>query len=752
MKKFFAFMLSLAFVVTGLAFVACKPAEIVVKKVSTESLRTTYYQDETIDFDSVVLNVELSNGVKLVLNKGEVDKTWDEVDKDETHFILKTDGLREALAEDNVELNHEYKITCLLNAYAGEYDVLTIVFMDNLASMYDLTKFVEPQALTSFKNVAASTTDESKFMNYDQKYYVGDDNPFKLVPNYNLMLKEDPTQQTSKLHLLVNVHVYKHVGENWTEVEAGTDYTFDANKYAFQFAADAVGNEYRIQMTPKDFTKLFNGSDIAPIELVVTIADGYNVHEAWELGHIAVVGESEKNDVNKCAENTFDRFTNEGGQYVTKKYYEVWNQFYTDRGETNLKSVNGIFLHNDIKITRNDVPADYFASSKESACTEHAVGSLKDWAFVYPHYMPNVNSSFTFNGNYFDMDFSEFPVSLSHNTSTMEYYTEDTSITYLSNSVFFYFAGLPHAQTDAGDTFAPITFKNFSAGGASGKTITGTATQEAAGTPTFLKVEDSVSIGLENSVIREFMMGLNSSQKGDWLVKDTKIYDCYNCGLYVQVATGAIQNSQLKRFGGPVVFAVSINEENGSEVARANAFVVDELSILENYVEYNQTWFAMNGASQLVLMFKGLGGDGLAPTGTTILNADGKMNMQVLVLDNSYLGDDGPGAGKLYTSIDFDNDPLMDYSAVTMEQIASAITAQVGATPILLIDQAGHVAVADPTGIQAWFTLTGDAEHPLSPSATPLEFVGDRLYVYCPIPGSSARAGMIVQLYAVSQA
>lgn len=754
MKKLCMVLLGFAFMFASAGLVACNSAPASVKRVSSDDFRSAYYYEETIDFDSVTVKVELSKGNPLMLDKqGDIDTDIEDASGD-FEFILKTSGLAQALKTGTVELGHEYEISCLLKRDKKEYHLATVVFTDNVSLAYDLSKFDESAAIKDFKAVTASSVDEGKFMSYDGEYVIGDDNAFKFKPSYTLISKSDIDDITSSVYLPVNAKVFAVNGNaKGDEIPQGTVWTFDSLSYGFDFAEGHEGEKYILQLSPKNFETLDTGSQVTPIELKVTIADGYNVHEASELGHMCVVGEDEKAAVNACALNEYDRFRRENTtEYYTEKYYKIWNDFYTAKGETNLKSVNGIFLHDNLTITSEDVPSEYFVPSTESG--GYGDGALRDWSYVFPHYMPSVNDKFTFNGNYFHLDFTQFPVALNHDENdALTYYNANTTIKYLTNSVLFFFAGQPHTVTDTGDEFASVEFLNVSAAGASGKQITGTATEEAAGTPTFLKVQDSCEVEVNNSIIHEFQIGLNSSEKGDWLVNDTKIFDCYNCGLYVYDANGEIKNSQLKRFGGPVVFSVSQNEKNHAPTEIHNSFVVDDASVLENFVTADQTWFMMNlPAPILVSMFQLLSDsqntNGLIKTGKTILNEARKFNLQVLVLDDNYLKSN---YDKLYSEVDFETAP-MDYSSVTLKQIASGIESMMGQDPILVGDGYGHVAICSAqidldkgevsdTVVMAYLSLPGTV-----PSYEPVEFAGDRAYIYCPTPGA-ARAGMIVSLY-----
>ena len=769
MKKSKLVMLGLTFAMAPAVLVACGDAEVTVDGVSTDYFKTTYYYEEatSIDFSKVNVTVRLSDGTTTTLNaQGLLDTDFEDAGENPNFdYILKTGGLAQDLQNNSLQLDHDYEISCILKKDKKEYKLATVMFKDDLSIVYDLTRFLEPKAVETFKTQVGSTTEESKFMKKETKYYVGDDNGFKLAPRYTFVTKEgDPV---SNVHLSVNAQVYKVNGNEQTLVQPGTDYTFDGLNYTFQFADTAVGYDYLLKLTPKDFTEFFNGSQIQPIELEVSVADGYNVYSGYDLGHIAVVGAEDQAAVRGCQLSSYDRFYNEDThQYTTKYYYEVWNNFYTEHGETNLKTVNGIFLHDDIKVEKKDVPEEYFVTATENA---YAANSLRDWSFVYPHHLPNLNTTFTFNGNCFKIDMTEFPVALNHDhNDALEYYNENTTIDYLTNSVFFFFAGQHHTETDTLDpaTFANVVMKNVYATGASGKTITGDVSEHAAGTPTFYKAESTVNPTLENSVINQFMIGLNSSQKGDWVVKDTKIFDCYNTGLYVYVANGKIENSQLKRFGGPVVFSVS---ELDGTTPRWNTFEIDDASILENFVTADQTWFTMNHAETFVQLFQGLSlannPYGLVNTRKTILNDEGKFNMQVLVLDADYLG---ANHGQLFTEVVYPQDIPVDYNSQIMEFVkeqarsymAAMMSQQYGyevpvsaiPDPIIIGDQYGHFAVADDEAkIQAYITVTkldpNDPEFEVS-MTTPVDFVGDALYIYCPTPGA-ARAGMVVQLFDV---
>ena len=67
-------------------------------------------------------------------------------------------------------------------------------------------------------------------------------------------------------------------------------------------------------------------------------------------------------------------------------------------------------LHNDISITKDDIPSEYFWSEEELKGTgsESAIGSLKDFACVYFRILSN-EDSFTLDGNYFTVNADAVP-------------------------------------------------------------------------------------------------------------------------------------------------------------------------------------------------------------------------------------------------------------------------------------------------------------------------------------------------------
>lgn len=49
--------------------------------------------------------------------------------------------------------------------------------------------------------------------------------------------------------------------------------------------------------------------------------------------------------------------------------------------------VNAVYMHNDIEVKVEDLPSDYFVTTGEAGAYTKADGSLRDYSFLYTHYL-----------------------------------------------------------------------------------------------------------------------------------------------------------------------------------------------------------------------------------------------------------------------------------------------------------------------------------------------------------------------------
>ena len=649
---------------------ACSPKKIIedytVESVKVNKLNDTYHTSDTVNFADITVDVIFKNGSKLTLTHGEFDIEKENA-KEGTEFILTTDGLYTQIAGELEE--DEYTISVYITAYAyTKENYKTVTVTSNLSTKYNLIYFTEPEFKTTYDaNVESAAAEkgsdefESSFYK-PADYYVGDDNEFRFQPT--ITIRNKTTRQNV---VLENFRVVVKVnGEEIVEGQQYDLFKYENFKFYFKDGTEWTdeNNTFTISMTPADFETDFAGNAIEPVTMTIKVADGYNVYDAVDLGRLSLVSDAFKaayqnNDV-------YDRvvsgnvFFNPNGGFKTVTYYQLWQDFLTSKGKTNLKPVNGMFIHNDITINPlTDIPQEYlisiaeakeFTDSSNPEDYEYLVNSFRDEGWLYPHYMEN---NITFNGNMFKLDFSNIKWCLSNSdgsTGDRFYYSKDQSAYFMSHAVLFGFLG----KVDNTSTQI-ATFKNVEGMGNSKNVTmkTDKEANEASGAFIYLKA-DASEVNVDNCIAKAFMIAFYSEyntkkySEGEnptiianngLNVSYSKIYDCYNSGLFSYWGeNNTLTNSDLKRFGGPAIFLINgtaddLTKEGGAE------WTVDSNTVIESYISGDEAWFALNGATakaQEIIALSNV----LYQQTDRYFAIDEKINMKSVALESAYLGSD----------------------------------------------------------------------------------------------------------------
>ena len=429
MKRFGLVMLSVLMLLLSVVLFACnKKDEKEVSSVTLEGLKDAYYITEEVDLSSVKLNVVYDDESTDTLDKFEVDLAENEQPKEGTEFILYTNGL---ISADGLR-EGEYQISCLIVGESEPRALKTVEVNEDMSLVYNLGEFSKPQFVQDYEDnlsvseasgdvIDAEGYEETAFMSTGDVYAVGDDNEFIFKPKFNLISKATGTPVSADIAVNVSLK-----DEETDEVVGSEIYSFNEETYGFSFTESAIGKTFTLTMTPTDWdlTEL----EMNPIEFTFSVNDGYNVYDALDLGRINLFNDTAERlqaiKANGYLGGTYSTsvrkifFFGADAQtpYSNLNYYDLWEEFLTEKGEENLEEINGVYLHGNISVQMEDLPEEYFISREElsyhNKTSDYALNSIRDFAFLYNHYL--VDSEFVFNGNLFAVDFSDLKVGCSN--------------------------------------------------------------------------------------------------------------------------------------------------------------------------------------------------------------------------------------------------------------------------------------------------------------------------------------------------
>ena len=474
MKKFSLAIVGMMLMIVSTILLGCGGGGIITA-VNLKGLQRFYYLTDSVDFSDLKLEVTYEGNSKKTLTKSEFDVNIENV-KEDTEFVVYTDGLY--AQKDSASLTEgSYDITVKVvgDKEGKTYNVQTVVVSD-----YSMTSFDVPQHVADYNNKVASETDESKFYVKD-KYYVGYDNPYIFQPKAAFEAANGDVVTQDDVHFDVNLKIYKV--ENTAETELTGDeiadyYSFDNETYGIQFTSNANGMTFKIEMTPKDFETNISGDAFAPATQVVTVAEGWNAYTADDLARINIVPEGTPTTAyhrNKTVASIF--WNSDTKSYEQGDLVGIWKEYMGQEWE-NAAAIKGIYMHNDISVTEEDLPEKFLLTEEEvnkitnsEVSKETLVGSVRDWTFLYSHLVVDENDGFVFNGNLFNLDFSHLKLCYSFangGTGPFSIYSSSEACQ-PGHSAVFAFTG-----REDGTSISDIIFKNVNAIGNAGETFSGT--------------------------------------------------------------------------------------------------------------------------------------------------------------------------------------------------------------------------------------------------------------------------------------
>ena len=482
---------------------------------------------------------------------------------------------------------------------------------------------------------ATGSTGVKGFTELGNIYTVGSDNAFKFEPIVNGDFGGDKGIQTTTDYIL-NADVYKYVDGEYVKLsgsELANYVTFDGTAHTFDFEQAAVGQQFKIVVGLDGYTT--NGHEKFEFTFEFKVVEGFNVYTAAEL---SVLDNS----------NVISAFN--GTKVGTK-----WNDFKTSHGISNNIQTNAIILHNNINVTKNDIPDIHFFKADEvnsgDKDYDRVVGSLKDSYGVDPNdrmnlqfiYLRTVESGKSFNieGNYFQINLEEIPliVRVDNGTAAGEVnISPDNALT--THTAAFGFVGLNASKTaiidevvDASYVPGNINVNNVDMYGNAKKTEetirSGGLTAYKAQYVNFNATNNLTqacyiayfSRGLDrtNSTLDEAnKYDTDGTLKTNIAMKLNKVnaYDSYNSLLYLWGTSKVyIDSSNFIGAGGPVMICDHAQDDRDHGGYTTNVYVDynladgDKKSVLESWVAGEEGWFAAyEGAGAAAQQLKALDG------------------------------------------------------------------------------------------------------------------------------------------------
>lgn len=440
-------------------------------------------------------------------------------------------------------------------------------------------------------NRAEKTNKNEEFNIRTDSYKVGCDNRVNLLPVLNVYSKDsgEPVAQDNWAFDF-EINIEKEVSAGVYEEASSEDFKIlSLRTCEVKFNDSTVGNKYRVSILPGGQDEfIFDDQD--RIDATATyefeIVRGYNIYRAEELGYFDTTTADTYN------KNDFAyMFSGETtGKAQMPRTVIDWPAFKKDHNLDPNVSYDNLVLHDNLNITDNDIPSEFFYSEAEGYFFENnqerdkSIGSFKDYCYAYVHHGKN---SVSLQGNYFTIDYSA--ISLITRPFGKQETTGENANKLDSHSAFM--------KSTNGDT----EFRNLNIIGNAHNAKT-TEEEKYAGGLFFFKASDNADEVKINNVLTHSMYITLMSElptadgrrtlEGPVSIKisDLKAFDNYNCFIYNWGGELIVDKSYFEGCGGPVL----IQDHTGVETDPAE-FGTTTLPITHDEFINDGKEFKING-------------------------------------------------------------------------------------------------------------------------------------------------------------
>ncbi len=565
----------------------------------------------------------------------------------------------------------ELKVTITENGHSASYEFSVTV----TAPAPGVDEFSLPESIVNYQTTktssqAAQTNKSSQafesayFVDGTEEYLVGDDNPFKFVPQLKQVNIETgivsalATYQTaSKVYYNGNA-LTEAIEGNKKKFSLGTTLMVEENfnQNTFEFTSNAIGKSFKLSVLPSHDQFDYDIDDFPAVEWTVKVVDGYNITDAKEL---CLLEQSKRT---------------------------LWNGIKTELGLTNVRP-NAIILHQNTQVTKDSIPSamyytlsdnynikyKYTDAQGEHVCRpedvpEECGGPLTRtflWDGEWPifEYDMNSGSSFTFYGNFFDLNMTKMPLVAAFEPTAGTVSVPDVygmSGTYygqyMSKVSFLEVRGI-EGTTGAGDE--TFTFNNFAVKGNAAINqvlVAGSSTiQQGADNPVFggglifVKTRYCTS-DIVNIHAHACFIPFYSRNETVVNYTNAKAYDSFQNALFVNCdSVNHLTNCYFKRAGGPLMILVENTKDvNGTDVKVIPEVYADNDCELESIVDAYSQWFVTYGVTGNVAQLAALNPLLQGYFERSLIDGNGKYNVIAVSIENGGGGSAGTQAYMSY--------------------------------------------------------------------------------------------------------
>lgn len=568
--------------------------EVTLESMKLNGIVTAYMEDETIEWSSLTVTATYSDKTTTTFANSEIEFDV-ETPKESTKLVVFTSGLH---AQSSPYTEGEYDVKAALKASLNtKYSLGSISIGKITPAKYKLRTFELPEFVNKYQAAVddAGKSAEGAFRKAEELFTVGTLNTFEFAPVATFS-KNGVTGKFYVSDNYVKTTSLKIVnGQSKTDAPADS---YEIVKGGIKFKDSAAGKSYELSVAPTGFTI---GGTTPEVKFSFKVERGLNVYSAKELGALNLTHYTEAdfdtegttfeehkgNTKNNSTSNVF--FSAELGGYYRPNYKQIWKSFlgqgtFTEAELAAYEDVPAIFFQNDIVLTVNDIPSEYFITAAEEQLfsAPGRAGSLRDDACLY---VPIVHDQdVVINGNYFTFNATEIP--LCNSTTAvpgLDFYVFPTNYTGAvppGHASVFKFCGIDpidsdayrKAQLDTANGHKGVV-KNVNAYG--NTSVVNVEQNDKIMEVTGLIFAKNTECGAEyyNNNIKQFQIGLfpdcnvgqpygGKEQVNRTFVNECKVFDCSNTGICNYHNGGClVTHSEFNRFGGAPILNAGCTDE-----------------------------------------------------------------------------------------------------------------------------------------------------------------------------------------------
>ena len=619
MKKVLIFILAMLFVLSMVLLVACNATEV---KITLKGVPTTVNFGEQIDYSKITIDVEYDNGKTENVKLTTSGVTYNQINTYQVGVQTLSVSYKGLSAKADIQVLFELDI-----------EKITVLNVRNTDG------YREYQAAIQEK-----TDKETEFYNRDVVYTVGNDNGYVFLPE--VTWRYNGQTQPSSLPVVETDYILSiWNGSDWDELSETQLVTYLSNveNNTYYFTEQAENEKFKLVVTISDDYNLVSANVPTSVSQVFEVVSGYNVYDALGLSVL------DNKNVKSWAEIKTKKLAWDNGKAL--------NEF---------ADVKQVVLHNNITVTANDLPDNYFwhvgdeakrAGSMSYRTAEELVpttlkdylpGSLKEaWLGEDWEKLENdteqrglyVSNGIGISGNCLMLSYDS-NVDAADKSSKGIYIVHDyKQTTTATNREYpeshYSFVVYTHASADKSNggnereearIKGTRTIKNVYFYGETQKT-------DDISNPVGLMMLSADISGLEiiNTISTRWYCNaqLDGVGMGTLKLQDCKFYESFSQMVFCWgIPQIDVTHCEMKRAGGPLFIIQT--QTNGTD--RNSVVTIDDTSNMESWLTGAETWFDINNLPSATV--EQLFAIGTLPDSVVNTNyqKDGKTNVLAVVI------------------------------------------------------------------------------------------------------------------------